>query len=346
MRIGMLLIIWLLNISFVNAVDMNAAISWQDLPNRIAGESPVYPLEQKRDGLEGWVVVSLVVNKQGNVIQPIITLSSGTKAFEQSTLSAVTSWKFSSTPKDMVWNHVLIEFRQDADGYDGIFDEDIEEGEVNYRFLSRFKKAMGAITDGDIVQAQEKWLELSQREKRNWTENSYLWVLEAYLYDKQGLYPLVLKATDRVLINGLDTIPPKLVTEVLKKRFVAAIQSSQYNTAMNTFSLIAQLADDSVKKAFSSYYQQAKSLIEGPDVLESVGVIKPIWYQGLTHPNIVVTALEGAVSQLYVRCSDFHQSLHASKRTEIVVPDAAKDCQLILTGQENTVVLVQETPKR
>ncbi len=55
--------------------------------------NPVYPMEMRRSGLNGEVVVEFIVDTQGNVRDPIIVRSSH-PGFEQAALDTVLKWKF------------------------------------------------------------------------------------------------------------------------------------------------------------------------------------------------------------------------------------------------------------
>ena len=53
---------------------------------------PKYPPTSARKSQEGWVKVSFVINKDGEVEDPVVQDSSGLKAFEKATLRAVKRW--------------------------------------------------------------------------------------------------------------------------------------------------------------------------------------------------------------------------------------------------------------
>ena len=55
--------------------------------------APVYPLELRKSGVEGTVVVEFLVDETGNVYHAVI-LSATTAGFEEAALRAVAKWKF------------------------------------------------------------------------------------------------------------------------------------------------------------------------------------------------------------------------------------------------------------
>lgn len=60
--------------------------------NRISGSMPKYPVEAKKAGIQGTVLLDAVIDKEGNVKQ--LTVASGPKELRQSALDAVHDWKY------------------------------------------------------------------------------------------------------------------------------------------------------------------------------------------------------------------------------------------------------------
>ena len=63
------------------------------LPKRIVAIAPVYPFQFKREGIEGWVKMVLIIDQRGNVIKASIRESSH-REFEKPSIEAVLQWKF------------------------------------------------------------------------------------------------------------------------------------------------------------------------------------------------------------------------------------------------------------
>ena len=53
----------------------------------------ILPMLQK-NGQEGWVQLSFVIDQQGNVLDPIVEDSSGVKSLEKAVRIAIKNWKF------------------------------------------------------------------------------------------------------------------------------------------------------------------------------------------------------------------------------------------------------------
>ena len=57
-------------------------------------DPPKYPKNAARNGQEGWVKLSFVIDQQGNVLDPIVEDSSGVKSLENAARMAIINWKY------------------------------------------------------------------------------------------------------------------------------------------------------------------------------------------------------------------------------------------------------------
>ncbi len=66
-----------------------------NLPVALHQVSPAYPRKARRENISGRVVISCTVTTQGNVAEPVVTVSEPEGIFDQSALTALKQWKFS-----------------------------------------------------------------------------------------------------------------------------------------------------------------------------------------------------------------------------------------------------------
>lgn len=85
-------------------------------PSPTKTAKPAYPAELRRDGVEGLVAVSVVIDENGDVISSKVAKSSN-KAFDSFALDAINKWKFKPAKKDgkAVKVKVTIPFRFSID---------------------------------------------------------------------------------------------------------------------------------------------------------------------------------------------------------------------------------------
>lgn len=71
-------------------VDISQLAKKPEARSRVA---PIYPIEMRKQGISGQVVVEFIVDTQGNVANAFV-VSSTNKAFESSALASILQWKF------------------------------------------------------------------------------------------------------------------------------------------------------------------------------------------------------------------------------------------------------------
>ncbi len=83
-------------------------------PGAVYRAKPVYPRTARNKHIEGTLIVKFMVDKNGNVQNPIILAAKPEAVFDESAVSAVKSWKFKPAVKDgkkvNVWVVAPIEF--------------------------------------------------------------------------------------------------------------------------------------------------------------------------------------------------------------------------------------------
>ncbi len=81
-------------VSSLRAQDANGVYSHVDVkPAPIRTLRPEYPYQLKRDGVEGIVAVTFIIDEHGNVVDPEVKKSSN-DGFNQSAVKAIAQWKF------------------------------------------------------------------------------------------------------------------------------------------------------------------------------------------------------------------------------------------------------------
>ncbi len=62
-------------------------------PQRIVAVAPVYPFQFKRDGINGWVKLIIIIDERGKVVNAVVE-SSSHREFEKPGIEAVLQWRF------------------------------------------------------------------------------------------------------------------------------------------------------------------------------------------------------------------------------------------------------------
>ena len=68
--------------------------AWEQAPELVRIVKPAYPPEAQRKNIEGRVVMSIVVDEMGNVIEASVVTSIPSGIFDEAALESIMSWRF------------------------------------------------------------------------------------------------------------------------------------------------------------------------------------------------------------------------------------------------------------
>ncbi len=69
-------------------------LSWEEAPELLKMVLPVYPEIAHKAGVEGYVIVQMVVDENGDVLEAKVVVASPPGIFEEAAIAAVMQWKF------------------------------------------------------------------------------------------------------------------------------------------------------------------------------------------------------------------------------------------------------------
>ncbi len=69
-------------------------LSWEEGPVAIKRVTPIYPPMAVKAGVEGKVILNIVVDEKGNVLEATIVMASPPGIFEDAAITAMLQWKF------------------------------------------------------------------------------------------------------------------------------------------------------------------------------------------------------------------------------------------------------------
>jgi protein TonB len=69
-------------------------MAWEEAPELIKMVKPRYPEIARKAGVEGKVVLQIVVDERGNVLEAIVILGQPPEIFNTAAIEAIMQWKF------------------------------------------------------------------------------------------------------------------------------------------------------------------------------------------------------------------------------------------------------------
>lgn len=295
-------------------------------------QPPDYPVSAARNKKEGWAVVSFVVDKEGNVIDPILEGSSGVSAFEKASLRAVSKWKYSPAEMngekiEQCKTRVRIDFRfPDSDG-------------VSRRFRSRYQDTLREISEGNLDRASDLISELETAKKRTWDENGYLWIAKAYYHEARGEVSKYKSALVKLHTHKQGGISNDLYFAMLQKLYVVYLKENRLAEAQSLFDEIANIAPEHpTTLALKSYDEKVNEIVLGNELIQVNGDIQSSkgWSYRLARNQFEIEVQNGVLDKVEIRCDNKRASYTSVKQHNFTIPKSWGQCTVFADGQQDT----------
>ncbi len=300
--------------------------------------NPSYPTSAARARAEGWVKISYVVDKNGQVIDPVIEDSGGHRAFRGAAMSAVKKWEF--TPATQ--NGETVEQCKSSVRLDFVMGG---QSGASRRFVNRYRKADEQFKNGNIEEANESLQALLANKDRNRYENAWAWSLDAQIAAK-------LQDTDREL-NALNktiesikshssenqTFKNSFTNYLYVRLFVMQVQKFRFGDALQTFEKINEMDDNDVilsniaqaKQYMDEYLNSDQNVFVNASI-ENEGV----FFHRLARQSFGFTNIEGKLETVEVRCDSKREIYTVAPDNIWKIPQSWGQCQLLVSGDEQT----------
>ncbi|MGI9294467.1 MAG: energy transducer TonB [Pseudomonadales bacterium] len=306
--------------------------------NRVA---PKYPSSAIRRGREGWVIVSYIVTKDGEIAHPMIEDSSGDEAFEKAAIDVLSKWDYepalrNGEPVDQSLTKHRMTFKL----------EDSETG-ASRKFFRIYKRIDQLIADAEFEQAGDQLNDLQYSQKQNLYEDAWFWWLNYQYLNARG------QAASKDAINSLRKaigyeevyLPTAVFTFALHKLYVAELKKQDYSAAIQTYerlrdSRTAKKSDayESTIETLSPSYQQILEAVEGDQLLVFDAQIgsNDYWVHRLIRRSFSLNDIDGSLEVVDIRCPQHNRQFSISETSAWTIPESWGDCGVYIKGVEGT----------
>lgn len=322
------------NLEALNNQASARLISSSVVPTSVRRTEPKYPLAMARKGSEGWVQMSFVIGKDGSVIDPLVTDSSGSRSFERESLRAIRKWQYSPVMVDgeaveQCQNKVQFDFRL-ASPVKG----------VRRKFRRSYMKARAALDANERSLADEYMAKLRDDKQFNSMESAWFWMLEAD-FARENQDPKAELSNIRRAINtdkgglllGVDNY-----LSMLQQRFVLEVQSVKYADALDTFEKI-KTQDNSEKtvERLQRYATQVSQLLDGDEPIMVAAKISEdgSWWHKLSRSSFTFSNVQGKVDTIELRCNNKRQIYTFADDSSWHIPESWGRCSVLVVGDKN-----------
>ena len=188
---------------------------------------PEFPKSEFVRGREGWVLLSYDVLEDGTVFSPVIEASSGSDAFNEAAVEAISRWRYipGETQTDRVLVHFVYERKQPF---------------VSKKFFARDRKVHAAIDKGKLDNAQERIDEMRRRDDLTAVELAYTYIAEGRIYGARGDRQGQLAHFRRAMINDGRWLSRNDYLKLLHAAVILELQLKDYSSALRDYTLLTE----------------------------------------------------------------------------------------------------------
>ena len=310
-------------------------------------QPPAYPRFELKRERQGWVQLSFVVTKSGEVVDPIVEDSSGSSLFEDAALDAARQWRFEPAtregePIEQSRTRVMIRFTIDP-----------KRLGATSRFHRIHAKISGLLENGEIDRAKRLITETGNG-RLNLYEVARLWMLKAIVAGEEGDQRAQLAALKRAAAGGGDYVEDNLYPGLLRAILALQIRLGDYGTALGTSEeYFAAGGDEEGLGPLAEAVEQIRASAAGdaPILVEAAigGAAacedcRTSWHYRPLRRAFSIDGVNGAAERLEIRCDWHRYSDRVREGITWEIPKSWGDCRVIVTGEKGTRFNFYELP--
>ncbi len=290
----------------------------------------IYPKSESRDGREGWVILTLMVDSTGKPHDVTVSDSSGNPAFERAALRTMDKVTFAparrnGAPVDASFTFKLkFAMGNPAKG-------------ATSEFVTIYRKFMNAIQARDKPRADEQ---LARLAPRNLYEEAFANIAKYYYHVAWGM-PGQQREDLNAAIAGEKKpvyLPNDLFVTALYMKFKLEVGASEFGTALKTWEVLEPLADAEMRQKVQKVVGEIQAIKESDHLTHVWGVVndRSRWSTWLLRNRFNVVVKDGSISDVTLTCARKVVSFKFDPDMQYTIGSARDSCEVLLVGQPGT----------
>ena len=289
--------------------------------------NPKYPMSAARDGKEGWVQLSFVVEPDGSTSRVIVEDSSN-KVFEKAALKSIKQWQYSPATLNgeaiqQCRNQVQMDFRL----------SETSKGASKW-FVKKYKLANQYLNKKQFEDAQGVLQEMDEKGLWNGYENLYYNILSTLIDAEKGDMDGELASLQNAL-RYKDYQKETQYSAFSSRAFSLAIELKQYGDARRIYESFEALYPENAQlKKLSSSYQQIIAYLasEQPIVFDAQIKERDFWRYELERNGFIIDDVQGQLTNLEIRCDNNHSQFLVESGNRWHIPASWGQCAVYVFG--------------
>jgi len=309
---------------------------------------PRFPQREADAGVEGWVVMSYVIEPDGTVGETVIEDSSGRRGFERASIAAVRYWAYepatmNGEPVEQCHTRVLMLFA-------------LEGSKANRGARKAFRKqyliASQLLEQDKLDEARGKIDEIDEKFVTNLYEYSRLWILRSMLQAREGEDRLQLESLQRAIAGGGEYVEPSVYRALLSRIFNLQMQYQHYADALETVETLEGLdLDDAASEKLGQIADEIERIRADDRAVSIEGTIgrareehhgAGMWVHKLLRRTAGIEAVAGSLEGVELRCDWRRVKAKPEKGRAWRIPPDWGDCSIYVFGEPGSTFQLVE----
>ncbi|MBT8142428.1 MAG: hypothetical protein HKN88_02730 [Gammaproteobacteria bacterium] len=288
-----------------------------------------FPSELRISGNEGWVQLAYIVDKEGNVKDPIIEASVGGMPFEKTAIEALQSLKYSPA----IFKGSKVEEAVSGEVVEFLLEQTFEG--VDQGFSNTYTNLLDATRTGDKAAADAAFAKLEASQDLTVHEISMLEVMRAYRAAESGDQVKQLQHLRKASVRDGMHLSKEMLSTVLQTRFALAAKQSLFHEAFYAYNLLEQIDPENDKlTTLAMAMVPMQKAIETGNLIKVDATIGDLGYWTYTPMRRVFAfaAAEEGVKEFEPRCARKNQRFTVTTTSEWKIPDSWGACTVVIYG--------------
>ncbi len=319
---------------------------------------PKYPNIEAKNGNDGFVVMSFVVEPDGSTSNILVEQSSGSKHFEKAAKKALRKWTYQPATENgeaiqQCKNTVQLDFIMNNSKGNAV-------SRKFYRLYNNFNKALSA-DNSDLKALEDTFNEINDFKLQTSAEFYYQHLINSQYHGKMGdkvkqLYHLSSAVSFSDSYSYFKTIakdPSKTSSTKEDKLFPLYHQKLQLELDLEKISAAQQsanklllLSNNTVHHpTYENIKNQLEQLIASDKPLLVNGNIgeREFWRHTLLRNNFEFTNIQGQLTKIDVRCRNKRHVFTVNETSSWNIPQSWQSCSVYVYGEDNASFTLVES---
>jgi TonB family protein len=288
---------------------------------------PPYPDGQLIQREEGWVILNMMVDREGKPYEATVVESTGNPMLDRAALAGVKHWRFEPAVMD-------------GKPIDAAFSQKVTflmPGETGARapFVSAYKQLLKAVDAGNREQAESR---LALLKPRNLYENAYAGLAYYRYYFKWGNAEQQLGAIRRALAGEQSAryLEKDAFTTAQLAALALEINTEDYARALWTWAAVRHKLDAQRRAQLQKSIDEIEALSASDEVFAVPGEITTgtSWYHALLRNKFQLEVASGAIAEIKLRCRRQYLSFRFDPKLQYTISD--RGCWMEVVGDPGT----------